>query len=163
MCLAFFPDGERFAVVEISAPYFQFDGPALAIRSVETGDIMERITGAHTECDEMAVSPGGEWLVTRTRTALQAFTTGDFTAAPRTIAKSGKKRFTGLAFHPSGDYLAVSNTDATIHFYDTSTWKLVHIFTWKIGKMRSIAFSPDGTLAAAGSDNGKVVVWDVDV
>jgi WD40 repeat protein len=36
-------------------------------------------------------------------------------------------------------------------------------FTWDIGRMRSIAFSPDGALAAAGGDTGKVVVWDVDL
>ena len=29
--------------------------------------------------------------------------------------------------------------------------------------MRSIAFGPDGTLAAAGSGTGKVIVWDVDL
>jgi hypothetical protein len=29
--------------------------------------------------------------------------------------------------------------------------------------MRSVAFSPDALLAAAGSDTGKVVFWDVDV
>ncbi|MBX9581170.1 MAG: WD40 domain-containing protein [Gemmataceae bacterium] len=29
-------------------------------------------------------------------------------------------------------------------------------------RLRSVAFSPDGTLCAAGSDTGKVVVWDFD-
>jgi WD40 repeat protein len=51
-----------------------------------------------------------------------------------------------------------------VKLYDTESWQVgedVHPGTW--GRMRSIAFSPDGTLAAAGSDTGKVVVWDVDV
>jgi WD40 repeat protein len=50
-----------------------------------------------------------------------------------------------------------------VKLYDTSTWEVARTFTWDIGKMRSIAFSRDGALAAAGSDTGKVVVWDVDV
>ena len=36
-------------------------------------------------------------------------------------------------------------------------------FTWDVGRLRSVAFSPDGTRAAVGSDTGKVVVWDVDL
>jgi WD40 repeat protein len=72
-------------------------------------------------------------------------------------------QFTGLAFHPSGKYLGATNNDQTVKLYDTQTWELAKTFTWAIGKMRSIAFSPDGTLAAAGSDTGKVVVWDVDL
>ncbi len=47
--------------------------------------------------------------------------------------------------------------------YDTSNWALATTFTWEVGRMRSVAFSADGLLAAAGSDSGRVVVWDVDV
>jgi hypothetical protein len=36
-------------------------------------------------------------------------------------------------------------------------------FNWEIGRLRSVAFSPDGMLAAAGGDRGKIVVWDVDL
>jgi WD40 repeat protein len=72
-------------------------------------------------------------------------------------------QFTGIAFHPSGRYLAATSNDATVKLYDTTTWQVAKTYTWDIGRMRSIAFSPDGTLAAAGSDTGKVVVWDVDL
>ncbi|MCE9567205.1 MAG: hypothetical protein K8U57_34820 [Planctomycetes bacterium] len=79
------------------------------------------------------------------------------------IKNDNKKRFTGIAFHPSGKYLATASNDATVKFYDTTSWQVAKAFTWDIGKMRSVAFSPDGTLAAAGSGTGKVVVWDVDL
>ena len=79
------------------------------------------------------------------------------------IEDSAGKHFTGLAFHPSGRFLAATSNDATVKLYDTSNWSLATAYTWDVGRMRSVAFSPDGTLAAAGSDTGRVVVWDVDV
>jgi WD40 repeat protein len=39
---------------------------------------------------------------------------------------------------------------------------VVHKWNWKLGPLRSVAYSPDGTLGAAGSEDGRVVVWDVD-
>ena len=86
----------------------------------------------------------------------------DCTKRIQTISNEGAKHFTALAFHPSGQWLAATSNDETVKLYDTTTWQVAKTFTWNIGRMRSIAFSPDGTLAAAGSDTGKVVIWDVD-
>src|SRR5262249_37031130 len=75
-----------------------------------------------------------------------------------TLRNDGRKHFTGIAFHPSGKYLAATSNAQTVKLYDTTTWQVAKTYTWNIGRMRSIAFSPDGTLAAAGSDSGKIVV-----
>lgn len=74
-----------------------------------------------------------------------------------------RKHFTAIAFHPSGRYLAATSNDATVKLYDTDTWQLAKTFEWNVGRLRSVAFSPDGALAAVGSDTGKIVVWDVDL
>jgi len=74
-----------------------------------------------------------------------------------------RQGFTGIAFHPSGRYLAATSNDKTVKLFDSGSWQLAKTYTWGIGKLRSIAFSPDGMLAAAGSDTGKVVVWDLDL
>jgi WD40 repeat protein len=80
-----------------------------------------------------------------------------------TLRKDNRKDYTGVAFHPSGKYLAATSNDETVRLYDTTTWEVARTFTWAIGRMRSVCFSPDGTLAAAGSEKGQVVVWDVDL
>ena len=35
-------------------------------------------------------------------------------------------------------------------------------FTWNLGRLRAVAISPDGNLAAAGGDYGEVIVWDLE-
>jgi WD40 repeat protein len=84
------------------------------------------------------------------------------------IRNTTRKHFTAIAYHPSGRQLYVtsngeSTKDATIHVFDTSTWTRVEQFNWKLGNMKTIAISPDGTLAAAGGERGDIVIWDVDL
>ena len=74
-----------------------------------------------------------------------------------------RQHFTAATFHPSGRYLFATSNDTTAHIFDAVTWQRVARFTWKLGRLRAAAVSPDGVLAAAGGDNGEVIVWDVDV
>jgi len=113
----------------------------------------------------------GDWATSHDRRLLAGlrgarfavYRTDDFSAPRARIDNDTRKHFTGLAFHPSGRFLAATSNDNTVKFYDVQTWRLAHAFDWQIGRLRSVAFSPDGTLAAAGGDDGKVVVWDVDL
>ncbi len=167
--LAFFADGEQF----VSAEAFDFrmrmlgvvasESPRITIRKTSTGETLHTLKGAGTEAEQLAVAPSGETLVTRVNRRLYVFDLKNNTAAAKEFKNDGRSHFTGIAFHPSGRFLAATSNDKTVKLYDTVTWQVAQTFTWEIGRMRSIAFSPDGTLAAAGSDSGKVVVWDVDV
>lgn len=76
--------------------------------------------------------------------------------------KLGRASPAAVAFHPGGQYFAALVGPA-VHLYDARTWAHAKTLEWGIGKLRCIAFSPDGALAAAGSDKGQVVVWDVDL
>ena len=110
----------------------------------------------------LLLSPDGYWLINRSGPSFTVRPTDDLQRKPTKI-RGGKLHFTGIAFHPSGQYLAATSNDTTVKFYDTNTWQLARTFTWNIGRLRSIAFSPDGMLAAVGSDTGRILVWDVDL
>jgi WD40 repeat protein len=125
-----------------------------AIRSAAVGGFPSTIP---------AVSPDGRMIGYTSGEVLLVRRTDEELAIVGRAAHDNAKHFTGLAFHPSGRYLAATSNDATVKLYDTASWQLATTFTWDIGRMRSVAFSPDGTLGAAGSDTGRIVVWDVDV
>jgi len=82
---------------------------------------------------------------------------------PRLIRNDSRKDFTAIAYHPSGEHVYATSNDETVHVFDTKTWDRVGRFTWQIGKLKAVAVSADGTLAAAGGENGEIVIWDVDV
>lgn len=131
--------------------------------SLETGAELD-VSGCLQDLPEVvALSPDGARVACGTRETIRTYPTVGGVLDFAHVKNDGRKHFTALAFHPSGKYLAAASNDATIKLYDTSTWEVARTFTWDIGKMRSVAFSPNGTLAAAGSDKGKVVVWDVDL
>ena len=156
--LAPLPDCQRF----VTAMAIPESNGRLSIRSVQTGAVIETQAVVGSDLPKLAVDSEGRLFVILMRHRLSVWTASDLAAAPLTIKNPNRKHFTGIAFHPSGRFLAATSNDATVKLYDTTTWYVERSFTWDIGRMRSIAFSPDGMLAAAGSDTGKVVVWDVD-
>jgi WD40 repeat protein len=52
--------------------------------------------------------------------------------------------------------------DGLARYWNPADLSLVRVLQWGVGKLHSVAVSPDGTLAAAGGDEGQVVVWDVE-
>jgi WD40 repeat protein len=111
----------------------------------------------------IAISPDSRFLATPLGDSIQIRNLSPGLRAVSKLQNETRKHFTGLAFYPSGRYLAATSNDTTVKLYDTESWQVAKTFTWNVGRLRSVAFSPDGTLAAVGSDTGKIIVWDVDL
>ncbi|QJW97470.1 WD40 repeat domain-containing protein [Frigoriglobus tundricola] len=69
---------------------------------------------------------------------------------------------TGIAVHPRGP-VACARTNGTVTLGDADTREPFRTLDWKAGKLVSVAFAPDGALGAAGTEDGKIIVWDVDL
>jgi WD40 repeat protein len=138
-------------------------GPEYVTREARTGKVVSSVAGTRDGFHSPAMSPDRRLIAGRRGATVGVFRAEDMGAGPMTFRNDSRKAFTGLAFHPSGRFLAATSNDATVKLYDTATWSVAQAYTWGIGRLRSVAFSPDGMLAAAGGDSGKVVVWDVDL
>jgi WD40 repeat protein len=68
-----------------------------------------------------------------------------------------------VGFLPGGGTVLTAAMDGTVRLWDAATGAEQRSFDWGIGKVRVAAVSPDGTMCAAGSDDGRLVVGDVDV
>jgi WD40 repeat protein len=154
----FGPDGDWFARVSADGGWYlsvTWTTTGKQQRVVDLEDAALTPPAADPTADRLVQYDAGKLIVSEL--------SGDPFASQQIVASGGRKHFTGVAFHPSGRYLAATSNDETVKLYDTATWQLARTFTWQVGRLRSVAFSPDGTRAAVGSDTGQVVVWDVDL
>jgi WD40 repeat protein len=80
------------------------------------------------------------------------------------LEAGGTRLFRGPRFHPSGRFLAAggANIDGGVYCWNVGTWEELTGFRWPVGPVACVNFSPDGTLAAAGGERGRILVWDVD-
>jgi WD40 repeat protein len=157
----FLAGGARFVLFEgrpDSVPFWY------VTRDARTGRVLSEVAVAGYDFHSPVLSADRRLLAARRGPWAVVFRTEDFgTGLVRVLRNDNGRHFTGLAFHPSGRFLAATSNDATVKLYDAVTWEVAQCFDWDIGRLRSVAFSPDGMLAAAGGDKGRIVVWDVDL
>lgn len=154
----FLPDETRFVVAE----NHKNKRTRVAVRSLETGKLLDSQKLPYQTTAGLAVSPDGANVAVATANVLRVYDTAPLSKFPRYGLQFTSKHLTGVAYHPSGRYLAVTSNDETVRVLDADRLAVVKSFAWKIGKLRAIAFAPDGLRAAVGGDTGQVVVWDVD-
>jgi hypothetical protein len=70
-------------------------------------------------------------------------------------------RITDLALTADRQSLASAGLDGQVIFRDTATWSIRKSYAWDLGPLHAVAVAPDGQTCAAGSADGRVVVWDV--
>lgn len=152
------PAGDRFAMFTRATE----DVPwRLEVRDTATFELHTIGSYPYSYAAKLAFHPHAEQIAGLNDMTLLAWglpVGGD----PRRVQNDSRKHFTALAYHPNGRLLFVTSNDTTVHVFDTQTLDRVNRYTWQLDKLSAIAISSDGTLAAAGSANGDVVVWDLD-
>lgn len=121
--------------------------------------VVRTISGATANGWRLVVSPGGASaaVVRGSRVSALDLDTG----ATRFDVRVCRTDVNRLAYHPAGRLLAAAANDGKVYFLDAAIGQTVRAFDWQIGKLRSVAFSPDGCVCAAGGVKA-LAVWDVD-
>lgn len=121
--------------------------------------VVRTISGAAANGWRLVVSPGGASAAVARNSRVAAIDLD--TGATRFDVRVSKTDVNRLAYHPAGRLLAAAANDGKVYFLDAATGQTLRAFDWPIGKVRSVAFSPDGCVCAAGGVKA-LAVWDVD-
>jgi WD40 repeat protein len=161
--IAFSPDGMRLA----SGHELNFLEYGVQLREmVSTGKITQTFGGWSHRVRRLAFSPDGRVLAGIAGFAGLAGSCLRILDVEenRELALHTRdtQHFQNLSFTVDGRYLLTVSDDETTSAWDTGSWQEHSTYTWQIGNLLNIAVSPDGLVAAAGSDSGKIVIWDLD-
>ena len=147
--------GETDTVVE-----FNFDG---RLPSDNVGTVAE----AHTTLSNTVQHPffvvAVDTAGNRTSTAgLKRFTleAGHSPQHIATVDMSHQYDIGGLAISPDGEFLAIG-ASTKVELLDVAKRETITTFRHSVWTIPTVAFSPDGTLLAAGSREGAIKVWNV--
>lgn len=134
----------------------------ISLRDADTGAERASIPlDPASPVQQLAFSADGAKLLVRTDARTVAMFDAATGAAAGELVHRGRPYVTGIAVHPRGP-VACARTNGTVTLWDIDRREPLRTLDWKAGRLVSVAFSPDGALAAAGTEDGKVIVWDVD-
>jgi YD repeat-containing protein len=157
------PGGGRFAIFTRATEGARWwEGPMrLEVRDAATSALLATGGYPYSYAGQLAFHPRGDQIAALNGMTLVAWAL-PAGGEPRLVQSDNRKHFTALAYHPDGRRLFVTSNDETVHVFDTHALDRVNRYTWQLDRLGAVALSADGTLAAAGSANGDVVVWDLE-
>lgn len=159
--VAFSPDGRTLATVENRTNNPSADNP-VCFRSADTGELVEEIgTFPVMVGFRMMFTPDGTTILGHEDRWLELVSVTDGRVGR--LTPPGRAYFRAVAVHPSGGWMVTVGYDGAARLWELPSLRPSRVFKWDVGRLHSVAFSPDGQLLAAGGDKGRVVVWDVDV
>jgi WD40 repeat protein len=159
--VAFDPTGSRL-YVSLDHRVPQTSRPVLTVLSAATGRVENELPDCRVGFMIYHLALPDDRLVIWSTNRIEVWDT----ATGRQLAANaghGRAHVTGVAAHPSGGLIASVGGDGRVRMWGVPDLAPLTTYHWDIGKLHSITFNRVGTLAAAGGDKGKVVVWDVDV
>lgn len=163
--IAFHPQGHCLASIDDpDTPAQRYsDFHSIVVRDVADGTSQAKFGSLpYPLSTQMTYSPDGLCLFVWQGGELRVYSVAEQNEVGK-LKHPRQTNIQGLAFHPSGRFFATVANDGAVRFWDPATLKRMNSLDWKIGKLLSVAFSSDGMLAAAGGENGQVVLWDVDL
>lgn len=154
--------GERAAgFLDGGAKFVTAGERRIAIRDTATGAVAREVRYTATSAIVPTVSADGTRFAVRSSSQFYLYDVATWTVKQQLATET--RPYVRFVYHPTRPLLAaIMRGQTLVKFLDADTLKVTHKFNWRLGEMKAVCFSPDGTLCAAGGMNGKVVVWDVD-
>ena len=128
---------------------------------IRTGQNFHNLIGHESLVLSLVFSPDGSTLASGgwdSTARLWDVRTGENLHILRDGRESGE--FEAVAFSPNGIWLA-SGYNSNVHLWDVRIGELLEILVGHLGIVFSVAFSPDGSRLATGSQDNTARLWDL--
>ena len=146
--LAFSPDGSMIAAS---------NGFDINFWNVETGDLVDAITGYYEVVGEALFIPDRDLLVSVDR-GVRIWDLNTL-KLQRTLPSTESVRRIQLS--PDGNTLACGNSDNLVLLFDVNTWLNKYTLKGHINGISSVAFSPDGNTLVSSSWDNTIRLWNL--
>ncbi|MVO85233.1 helix-turn-helix domain-containing protein [Streptomyces sp. p1417] len=150
---AFSPDGRTMATGDFVGVVRLWD--------TASGTVRETLPGHTDMILDLAFGPDGRTLATGS--ADETARLWDITTRGERTVRAGHPTDHTTVISPDGQTLATAGRygdESTVHLWDAASGKPRASLTGHIGRVRAVAFSPDGKTLATSADDTTVRLWD---
>lgn len=151
----FSPDGEKLATID--------ENGSVRIWDSATGDQLFDLSAENIAAGQ-EYAPSQDQIITIEDTLDETtirFWDADGNTLIKTFNVTPDMSLGSIAVVDPSGHLLATKEDEHIYVWDTVTDEKLAEFAGPVGYVSALAFSPDGTMLAAGGSNNKAVIWDV--